>query len=168
MKLKAALVLFIACNALAAPTHPPGVTPVHYVSPDGVAELYYYLLALYICYSMPLKVVPLEVELYLDTIAIDLGFRTGAHIKSNRVSLNKDFQNIKFSRTHKETVGKKISTFKKIWKEKIKTDPKWLEYTKTPTERVRYIISQLDNKSKVTEKTGLKYLRKIEKEKEKI
>jgi len=35
MKLKAIAVLLIASNALGAPTYPPGVSPVHYVSPDG-------------------------------------------------------------------------------------------------------------------------------------
>jgi len=138
---------------------------LEYLRPKDSKELYFYLVALYICYSMPLT---LKVEQYIDFIAMDLYLMVGQYLHLGDIDLDKDFRVDKVTKSHRKNRTKRINAFKKIWEEKIKTDPKWLKYTKTPTERVRYIISKIDKDFKVTKKTGLKYLREIEKGREKI
>ena len=139
-----------------------------YVEPNDFPELYDYLVALYVYYLMPIKDLPLQLEQYLDLRAIELADLASYFVTSNAHTLNKDFQRKRFKKSYQGNVISRIDTFRRIWEKKIKEEPKWLEHTKTRTARVRYILSHFEKNSRVTEKTGLKYLDEIEKEREKI
>jgi hypothetical protein len=132
-----------------------------YRYPDSDAELYFDLVAIYLCYMFP-KMPPPDFHYYIDTMAIDLSRRNGACITKYKTILNLDLSNILGKRTHKNTTGQSVNKFKKIWEKRINEKPNWLENTNR-SERVRYILNQLVTNSKVTVRTGLKYLDEIEK-----
>lgn len=139
-----------------------------YRNPYNEEELYFDLIAIYLCYLFP-KMPPPDFHYYIDTMAIDLSRRNGGWIAKNSMALNVDFSKILFRKSYRQNTLEKISKFRKIWEERVENEPDWLEYTKTETERVRYILNRIKNKDdQVSVQTGLKYLRVIEKERRKI
>jgi hypothetical protein len=123
-------------------------------------------IALCFYYTAQFKKISKIVEHNADTVLFTLSrCISDAYIKNilRIFATFKKLSNSAFKKSYHNKVQSRIDTFEKIWLDKNKSDPDWVKNTKKATQRVRDIIQMIDSRETVTERTGLKYLRVIEK-----
>jgi len=120
--------------------------------------------ALCFYYSAPFKKIDFIVEQKVDIILSNLiEAVANTYTNETRLQIPNKFKKIEFKESYRANMYERMEMFKKVWSEKIQADTKWLSRRKK-TDRVRFILNNLKGTHKVTVKTGLKYLREIEKD----